>query len=112
MAWGKEWDAVKRVPTPIPARPASNFDNCNMKTYPLYLNGEFVVSDPAWDVVNPATGEAFARISTVDRRRVGRALAADCRAQHAVALVEAGRTEPASAPGACASDGHDQSGSS
>ena len=46
-----------------------------MKTYPLYLNGEFVVSDPAWDVVNPATGEAFARISTVDRRRVGRALA-------------------------------------
>ncbi|HEY5914996.1 MAG TPA: NAD-dependent succinate-semialdehyde dehydrogenase [Verrucomicrobiae bacterium] len=46
-----------------------------MKTYPLYLNGEFVASDPAWDVLNPATGEAFARISTVDRRRVGQALA-------------------------------------
>ncbi len=46
-----------------------------MKTYPLYLNGEFVVSEPAWDVVNPATSEAFARISTVDRRRVAQALA-------------------------------------
>lgn len=46
-----------------------------MKTYPLYLNGEFVVSEPAWDVVNPATGEPFARISTIDRRRVAQALA-------------------------------------
>jgi len=46
-----------------------------MKTYPLYLNGEFVVSEPAWDVVNPASGEAFARISTIDRRRLAQALA-------------------------------------
>ncbi len=46
-----------------------------MKTYPLYLNGEFVASEPAWDVVNPASGEAFARISTIDRRRVAQALA-------------------------------------
>ena len=46
-----------------------------MKTYPLYLNGEFVTSEPAWDVINPATGEPFARISTVDRRRVAQALA-------------------------------------
>ncbi|HVM48319.1 MAG TPA: NAD-dependent succinate-semialdehyde dehydrogenase [Candidatus Acidoferrum sp.] len=46
-----------------------------MKTYPLYLNGEFVASEPAWDVINPATGEPFARISTVDRRRVAQALA-------------------------------------
>ena len=30
-----------------------------MKTYPLYLNGEFVQSEPAWNVINPATGEAF-----------------------------------------------------
>ena len=45
-----------------------------MKTYPLYLNGEFVASEPAWDVINPATGAAFARISTVDRRRVAQAL--------------------------------------
>ncbi len=46
-----------------------------MKTYPLYLNGEFVTSEPAWDVLNPASGEAFARISTIDRRRVAQALA-------------------------------------
>jgi succinate-semialdehyde dehydrogenase/glutarate-semialdehyde dehydrogenase len=46
-----------------------------MKTYPLYLNGEFVVSEPAWDVVNPASGEAFAKISTIDRRRLAQAIA-------------------------------------
>ncbi len=45
-----------------------------MKTYPLYLNGEFVTSTPAWDVVNPASGEPFARISTIDRQRVAQAL--------------------------------------
>jgi succinate-semialdehyde dehydrogenase / glutarate-semialdehyde dehydrogenase len=45
-----------------------------MKTYPLYLNGEFVVSEPALEVVNPATGEAFARISTIERPRVAQAL--------------------------------------
>jgi succinate-semialdehyde dehydrogenase / glutarate-semialdehyde dehydrogenase len=45
-----------------------------MKTYPLYLNGEFVSSEPTISVVNPATGESFARISTIDRARVGQAL--------------------------------------
>ena len=39
-----------------------------MKTYPLYLNGAFVPSESAWDVVNPATEEPFARISTISRR--------------------------------------------
>jgi succinate-semialdehyde dehydrogenase/glutarate-semialdehyde dehydrogenase len=46
-----------------------------MKTYPLYLNGEFVVNEPAWTVINPATGEAFARISTIDRVRLAGAIA-------------------------------------
>ena len=46
-----------------------------MKTYPLYLNGEFVASEPAWDVINPAIGEAFARISTIDRARLAGAIA-------------------------------------
>jgi len=46
-----------------------------MKTYPLYLNGQFVTSDPAWKVINPATGEPFAKISTVDRPKVAQALA-------------------------------------
>jgi succinate-semialdehyde dehydrogenase / glutarate-semialdehyde dehydrogenase len=45
-----------------------------MKTYPLYLNGEFVQSEPAWDVKNPASGEAFAKISTIDRSRLARAI--------------------------------------
>ena len=46
-----------------------------MKTYPLYLNGEFVQSEPAWDVLNPASGEAFAKISTIGRPRVAQAIA-------------------------------------
>ena len=46
-----------------------------MQTYPLYLNGQFVPSEPAWDVTNPADGEVFARISTVNRARVAQAIA-------------------------------------
>ena len=46
-----------------------------MKTYPLYLNGEFVAGEPAWPVLNPASGEPFARISTIDRAWLARALA-------------------------------------
>jgi succinate-semialdehyde dehydrogenase/glutarate-semialdehyde dehydrogenase len=46
-----------------------------MRTYPLYLNGAFVQSEPAWEVVNPANGEAFARISTINRTRLAQAVA-------------------------------------
>jgi succinate-semialdehyde dehydrogenase/glutarate-semialdehyde dehydrogenase len=46
-----------------------------MKTYPLYLNGEFVQSEPAWNVHNPAKAEAFAKISTIDRARLAQAIA-------------------------------------
>jgi succinate-semialdehyde dehydrogenase / glutarate-semialdehyde dehydrogenase len=46
-----------------------------MKTYPLYLNGEFVASEPAWEVVNPANAEPCARISTIDRTRLAQAIA-------------------------------------
>ena len=46
-----------------------------MKTYPLYLNGAFVQSEPAWEVVNPANGESFARISTINRARLAQAIA-------------------------------------
>ncbi len=45
-----------------------------MKTYPLYLNGQFVFSEPAREVVNPSTGVAFASISTVGRERLAAAL--------------------------------------
>ncbi len=46
-----------------------------MKTHPLYLNGEFVTSEPSLTVVNPATGEPFEKISTVSRARVAQAIA-------------------------------------
>ncbi len=46
-----------------------------MKTYPLFLSGEFVQGEPAWEVSNPARGEAFARVSTIDRPRLAQAIA-------------------------------------
>lgn len=45
-----------------------------MKTHPVYLNGEFVTTDKTIPVENPATGEAFAAVSVVDRNRVAQAL--------------------------------------
>jgi succinate-semialdehyde dehydrogenase/glutarate-semialdehyde dehydrogenase len=45
-----------------------------MKTYPLYLNGDWYISSPFQQVINPATGEAVAQVSTVDRARVARAV--------------------------------------
>jgi succinate-semialdehyde dehydrogenase/glutarate-semialdehyde dehydrogenase len=45
-----------------------------MKTYPLYLNGEFVSTDKILTVTNPANNEAFASIATVDRARVAQAV--------------------------------------
>ena len=46
-----------------------------MKTYPLYLNGEFVTTATSIPVVNPATGQSFAQISTCGRDVVAQALA-------------------------------------
>lgn len=45
-----------------------------MKNYPLYLNGKWVQSENTIEVINPAKGEAFAKISTVDRNGVSKAL--------------------------------------
>jgi succinate-semialdehyde dehydrogenase/glutarate-semialdehyde dehydrogenase len=45
-----------------------------MKTYPVYLNGEFVVSDKTLSVKNPANGEVFAKMSAVDRTAVAQAV--------------------------------------
>src|SRR5205814_155648 len=45
-----------------------------MKTYPLYLNNEWVTTEATYSVSNPATGEVFASISTVGRDRVAQAL--------------------------------------
>ena len=45
-----------------------------MKIHPLYLRGEWRRTDATLDVVNPATGEAFAKACTVGRREVAQAL--------------------------------------
>lgn len=45
-----------------------------MKTYPVYLNGEFVVGEKTISVTNPGNGEVFAKMSVVDRARVAQAI--------------------------------------
>ncbi len=45
-----------------------------MKTHPLYLNGEFILTEDSLPVRNPATGQIFARMSICARETVGRAL--------------------------------------
>jgi succinate-semialdehyde dehydrogenase/glutarate-semialdehyde dehydrogenase len=45
-----------------------------VKTYPVYLNGEFVSGGSPISVVNPATGEAFASIATVTRAQTKQAI--------------------------------------
>ena len=46
----------------------------SMKTYPLYLNGELVTNGQAIGVINPAIGEPFAKIATIARADVARAI--------------------------------------
>lgn len=38
-----------------------------MKTYPLYLNGQWHAGEVTLPIVNPATGQEFGRVATVDR---------------------------------------------
>jgi succinate-semialdehyde dehydrogenase/glutarate-semialdehyde dehydrogenase len=45
-----------------------------MMTYPLYLNGNWITTENSFEVVNPATGQAFARMSAVDRAQVAQAI--------------------------------------
>ncbi len=45
-----------------------------METHPLYLNGQWVRTQTTSSVVNPATGETFAQVCTVDRPRVADAV--------------------------------------
>src|SRR5579862_5329170 len=53
-----------------------------MDSHPLYLNGKFVQTDKTLAVVNPATGEQFASVSTVQREQVRTAIS-DARAAFA-----------------------------
>ena len=45
-----------------------------MKTFPLYLNGDWHVSSPFQQIINPASGELIGQVSTVDRARVAEAI--------------------------------------
>src|SRR6185503_10812343 len=45
-----------------------------MKTYRLYLNGEWIETAASISITNPATAKTFARICTLDRGRVAQAL--------------------------------------
>ena len=46
-----------------------------MQTQPLYLNGQWHAGHATLDVENPATGEVFAKVATVDRAAVRQAIA-------------------------------------
>ena len=54
-----------------------------METRPLYLNGEFVRTPTTLAVVNPATGEPFASVCTLDRQQVHEAIRHAATAQRA-----------------------------
>ena len=45
-----------------------------MKTYPVYLNGDFICTEETIPVVNPAKEEVVARMSVVGRERVAHAI--------------------------------------
>jgi succinate-semialdehyde dehydrogenase/glutarate-semialdehyde dehydrogenase len=64
-----------------------------METKKNYLNGQWVGGGEAFDVVNPATGEVFARVSSVSREQVHRAI------DDAQAAFEGWRSLPAKARG-------------
>jgi succinate-semialdehyde dehydrogenase/glutarate-semialdehyde dehydrogenase len=45
-----------------------------MKVHPLYLNGEFVITDKSFAVKNPANGKVLAQMSAIDQPRLARAI--------------------------------------
>jgi len=45
-----------------------------MKTYPVYLNGNWTITGDSIPVVNPADAEVFARMTVVDRAQVAQAI--------------------------------------
>ncbi len=45
-----------------------------MKTYSVYLNGELTITDKVCEVTNPAKGNLLAKMSTVDRAAVAKAI--------------------------------------
>lgn len=62
---------VRRV---ILRKPNQRGQFLSMKTYPVYLNGDFVTTEETFGVRNPATGEEVGRMSCIGRERVAQAL--------------------------------------
>jgi succinate-semialdehyde dehydrogenase/glutarate-semialdehyde dehydrogenase len=59
-----------------------------MKTFSVYLNGDLTITEKTYEVTNPAKGEAFARMSQVDRSVVAQAI------EHAHAALQMWRNLP------------------
>jgi succinate-semialdehyde dehydrogenase/glutarate-semialdehyde dehydrogenase len=53
-----------------------NFHPLEMKTHPVYLNGQFVQGANSVEVINPADGKPFARMSLIPRTEVCKAIRA------------------------------------
>ena len=51
--------------------PTSTID---IKTYPLYLDGQWIDFDEHIEVTNPATGQVFARVAKLNRKDVATAI--------------------------------------
>src|SRR5258705_9198249 len=64
-----------------------------MKTYPVYLNGNWTMTEESVPVINPADGEMVARMSTVPASRVPQII------QDAQTAFEAWRQVPGKARG-------------
>jgi succinate-semialdehyde dehydrogenase / glutarate-semialdehyde dehydrogenase len=45
-----------------------------VKTYPLYLNGEFITTNRQFPVTNPSTGQVIGQMSALDRPRLAQAI--------------------------------------
>ncbi len=64
-----------------------------MQTEPVFLNGKFVTTESALSIIDPSTGEPFARMSTLGRPEIAQAL------RHAQAAFEEWRTQTAKTRG-------------
>ena len=65
----------------------------NAKTYPLYLNGQWVRTEKTIRVVNPSTTEVFAEACAVDRAVVAQAIQ-DAHAAFQIWRAQTGKARP------------------
>src|SRR5260221_14147609 len=68
-------EAFLRSAHPACGHGCQSYHPIRMKTHLLYLGGAFVAGEGTVPVVNPATGQTIALMSTTSRSRVGTVLA-------------------------------------